>query len=372
MNIFGTKNITTSSYVNNDNVVLIRKNNSKEVTAYHDAVMWYNMMGDGILSGAYNELQASYSNGKVTIKSGLCLFGGRLIQITPNQQIEVDVSSFGNSSFYLKVMLNINEDDSLSDAGLYASLEASTQTGENVITDGPGIYYYDLYKFNPPNPTPELIAHKFTPGETKNALNISGASGTYFNGIPFDEVFYKNTENKITGVQYSKNAEVAVEAQGFVGGDINIVDENLHMPNRDADIVLAAYLVKNQNVILEVLDDPDVGTDSGLWKGPPIEENITKILTYTNYKLDRSIVMVYSRYLDESTGYMTNFEPVCGKANETTAIQGLEEHKSFFMHGGDIECFYSSKDKVFYMKNRSSLKITLNNLDILILFNGGK
>ena len=47
----------------------------------------------------------------------------------------------------------------------------------------------------------------------------------------------------MSGVRFAKRADVAAEAEGFIGGDINKVSSNLYMPNRGVYLLQEAILV---------------------------------------------------------------------------------------------------------------------------------
>ncbi len=74
-------------------LVLKRKNNSDSITAFDDAVMLYSMLGNGIAKGAYQSMVASYnaSSRKITIKSGIYFFGGRLVIIEKGTELELSL-----------------------------------------------------------------------------------------------------------------------------------------------------------------------------------------------------------------------------------------------------------------------------------------
>ena len=192
--------------------------NNEQVTAFHDACMWYTMLGNGILQGVYNECQASLVNGKFYISSGMIMFGGRLIEIGKNSQVEVDCSSFGdNATFHIKLEMTINEDDAKSDVGIYATADSSEKTD---CLNGAGTYDIILFRVNGTNVSKAIPT--LEPGIAQNATNLLGTGRIA--GVPFNQVF-EEQNGKVVGVKYATEAEVCAEARGFEGGDKNRVDE---------------------------------------------------------------------------------------------------------------------------------------------------
>ena len=197
--------------------------NNEQVTAFHDACMWYTMLGNGILQGVYNECQASLANGKFYISSGMIMFGGRLIEIGKNSQVEVDCSNFGdNATFCIKLEMTINEDDAKSDVGIYATADSSEKTD---CLNGAGTYDIILFRVNGTNVN--KVIPTLEPGIAQNATNLLG--GGRIAGVRFSDVF-KEQNGKVVGVKYATEAEVCAEARGFEGGDKNRVNENLYLP----------------------------------------------------------------------------------------------------------------------------------------------
>ena len=214
-------------------LVLKRKNNSDSITAFDDAVMLYSMLGNGIAKGAYQSMAASFdvSTRKITIKSGIYFFGGRLVIIEKGTELEIDMSSFSSSKAYIVIEMTIASNDANSTVSIYASPTNRT-TSSNPTEIGTHrvvlyIYNFSFGLFS----TPTYIE----PGVAKNALNLS-KNGTVA-GKAFWDVFLPSNENdlessEVSGVRYAKEADVAAESQGFVGGAKNVVSENLYLAAR--------------------------------------------------------------------------------------------------------------------------------------------
>lgn len=217
--------------------------NNEQVTAFHDACMWYTMLGNGILQGVYNECQASLANGKFYISSGMIMFGGRLIEIGKNSQVEVDCSNFGdNATFCIKLEMTINEDDAKSDVGIYATADSSEKTD---CLNGAGTYDIILFRVNGTNVN--KVIPTLEPGIAQNATNLLG--GGRIAGVRFNDVF-KEQNGKVVGVKYATEAEVCAEARGFEGGDKNRVNENLYLPGRGVYLLQEAVLVKSRDILV--------------------------------------------------------------------------------------------------------------------------
>lgn len=217
---------------------------NEQVTAFHDACMWYTMLGNGILQGVYNECQASLANGKFYISSGMIMFGGRLIEIGKNSQVEVDCSNFGdNVTFCIKLEMTINEDDAKSDVGIYATADSSEKTD---CLNGAGTYDIILFRVNGTNVN--KVIPTLEPGIAQNATNLLG--GGRIAGVRFSDVF-KEQNGKVVGVKYATEAEVCAEARGFEGGDKNRVNENLYLPGRGVYLLQEAVLVKSRDILVK-------------------------------------------------------------------------------------------------------------------------
>lgn len=216
-------------------LILKRKNNSGDISAYDDAVLTYTALGDGVLDKVYESFMASYLNGNITIKAGIFLFGGRIIEVSKGSSLVLDVTSIAQSStIYVVCELVIAADDEDSEVRIYGTTTRPTQT--NPI-NGTGTHKTVLFTLAA---NTRVITENFTrlePGVAKNALNLlsSGKIGS----VAFNEIFLDD----MSGVRYAKRADVAAEAEGFVGGDINKVSSNLYMPNRGVYLLQEAILV---------------------------------------------------------------------------------------------------------------------------------
>lgn len=214
-------------------LVLKRKNNSDSITAFDDAVMFYSMLGNGIAKGAYQSMKASFnaSTRKIIIQSGIYFFGGRLVIIEKGTELEIDMSSFSSLIAYITIEMTIASNDENSTVSIYAS---STDRTTNSNPTEVGTHRVVLYRFSSTSmkfSTPIYIE----PGVAKNALNLS-KNGTVA-GKAFWDVFLPSNESdlessEVSGVRYAKEADVAAESQGFVGGAKNVVSENLYLAAR--------------------------------------------------------------------------------------------------------------------------------------------
>ena len=216
-------------------LILKRKNNSGDINAYDDAVLTYTALGDGVLDKVYDNFKASISSGTITITSGIFLFGGRVIEIPKGSSLSIDVTSIASTStIYVICELTIASDDANSSVTIYASTSNPTQT--NPI-NGTGTHKTVLFTFAA---NTRKVTEKFTrlePGVAKNALNL--LSTGKIGNVAFSDIFLDD----MSGVRYAHRADVAAEAQGFVGGDINKVSNNLFMPNRGVYLLQEAVLV---------------------------------------------------------------------------------------------------------------------------------
>lgn len=289
---------------------------NEQVTAFHDACMWYTMLGNGILQGVYNECQASLVNGKFYISSGMIMFGGRLIEIGKNSQVEVDCSNFGdNATFYIKLEMTINEDDAKSDVGIYATAYSSEKTD---CLNGAGTYDIVLFKVN--GTSVNKVIPTLEPGIAQNATNLLG--GGRIAGVRFNDVF-KEQNGKVVGVKYATEAEVCAEARGFEGGDKNRVNENLYLPGRGVYLLQEAVLIRNYSPkIIESNDSNGSTTYSTNWI--PFENNNSLSRLEGIYDVtinDNSISgsgAVLQTHKDNPTKYPTAKIPVYGSYNKET------------------------------------------------------
>lgn len=217
-------------------LVLKRKNNSDSITAFDDAVMFYSMLGNGIAKGAYQSMEHSYNSSTkiLTIKSGIYFFGGRMVVIEKGTQLDIDLSSFSGIRAYIMIEMIIASNDANSSVSIYAS---STNTKTNTNPTEVGTHRIPLFSMRK-----ELVSGwRFSaplyiePGVANNALNLS-RNGTV-GGKAFWDVFLPSDEtdldsSSVSGVRYAKEADVAAESQGFVGGAKNVVSENLYLAAR--------------------------------------------------------------------------------------------------------------------------------------------
>lgn len=217
---------------------------NEQVTAFHDACMWYIMLGNGILQGVYSECQAFLANKNFSIGSGMIMFGGRLIEIGKNSQVNVDLSSFNDqTTVYIKLQMIIAENDTESDVGIYATTNSSEKTD---CLNGPETYEIILFKIT--GTRVEKIIPTLEPGVAQNSTNLLGTGRIA--GVPFGNVF-KQENGKVVGVNYATEADVCAEARGFEGGDKNRVNENLYLPGRGVYLLQEAVLIKSKNVTIK-------------------------------------------------------------------------------------------------------------------------
>lgn len=290
--------------------------NNEQVTAFHDACMWYTMLGNGILQGVYNECQASLANGKFYISSGMIMFGGRLIEIGKNSQVEVDCSNFGdNATFYIKLEMAINEDDAKSDVGVYATPDSSENTD---CLNGAGTYDIVLFKVN--GTSVNKVIPTLEPGIAQNATNLLG--GGRIAGVRFNDVF-KEQNGKVVGVKYATEAEVCAEARGFEGGDKNRVNENLYLPGRGVYLLQEAVLIRNYSLeITESNDSNGSTTYSTKWIPFENSNSLSRLEGIYDVTINDNSISgsgaVLQTHKDNPTEYPTAKIPVYGSYNKET------------------------------------------------------
>lgn len=290
--------------------------NNEQVTAFHDACMWYTMLGNGILQGVYNECQASLANGKFYISSGMIMFGGRLIEIGKNSQVEVDCSNFGdNATFYIKLEMTINEDDAKSDVGIYATADSSEKTD---CLNGAGTYDIILFRVNGTNVN--KVIPTLEPGIAQNATNLLG--GGRIAGVRFSDVF-KEQNGKVVGVKYATEAEVCAEARGFEGGDKNRVNENLYLPGRGVYLLQEAVLIRNYSPeIIESNDSNGSTTYSTKWIPFENSNSLSRLEGIYDVTINDNSISgsgaVLQTHKDNPTKYPTAKIPVYGSYNKET------------------------------------------------------
>lgn len=290
--------------------------NNEQVIAFHDACMWYTMLGNGILQGVYNECQASLANGKFYISSGMIMFGGRLIEIGKNSQVEVDCSNFGdNATFYIKLEMAINEDDAKSDVGVYATPDSSENTD---CLNGAGTYDIVLFKVN--GTSVNKVIPTLEPGIAQNATNLLG--GGRIAGVRFNDVF-KEQNGKVVGVKYATEAEVCAEARGFEGGDKNRVNENLYLPGRGVYLLQEAVLIRNySSEITESNDSNGSTTYSTKWIPFENSNSLSRLEGIYDATINDDSISgsgaVLQTHKDNPTKYPTAKIPVYGSYNKET------------------------------------------------------
>lgn len=255
-------------------VELIRKNNSGQVSAFHDACMFHWILGNGILNGAYASCESRIEGNEFIISSGLISIFGRIAQILPGQEERLSIPDF-SKKYYVFLVLNLEEDDSASSVEFVIDENRRINAGNGFPTN-PGSYVLQFATINS-STNFTLDISLLDPGVAKNALNLSkeGKIGSW----DFNEVF----DDSIGSVKYCANAQVTAEAHGFIGGTINEVDENLYMPNRGCYLLEAFELVKSTSFSLE--------------KGGSVRINMTSdIKTYPS--------RVFTAVASDSSGYM--------------------------------------------------------------------
>lgn len=292
------------------------------------------MLGNGILQGVYNECQASLVNGKFYISSGMIMFGGRLIEIGKNSQVEVDCSNFGdNATFCIKLEMTINEDDAKSDVGIYATADSSEKTD---CLNGAGTYDIVLFKVNGTSVNKEIPT--LEPGIAQNATNLLGTGRIA--GVPFNQVF-EEQNGKVVGVRYATEAEVCAEARGFEGGDKNRVNENLYLPGRGVYLLQEAVLIRNYSP--EIIESNDSnGSTTYSTKRIPFENSNSLSRLEGIYDVtinDNSISgsgAVLQTHKDNSTKYPTAKIPVYGSySKETLEIDIPNKQLRFLGYSSD-------------------------------------
>lgn len=290
--------------------------NNEQVTAFHDACMWYTMLGNGILQGVYNECQASLVNGKFYISSGMIMFGGRLIEIGKNSQVEVDCSNFGdNATFCIKLEMTINEDDAKSDVGIYATADSFEKTD---CLNGAGTYDIILFRVN--RTSVSKVIPTLEPGIAQNATNLLGTGRIA--GIPFNQVF-EEQNGKVVGVKYATEAEVCAEARGFEGGDKNRVNENLYLPGRGVYLLQEAVLIRNYSPeITESNDSNGSTTYSTKWIPFENSNSLSRLEGIYDVTINDNSISgsgaVLQTHKDNPTKYPTATIPVYGLYNKET------------------------------------------------------
>lgn len=303
--------------------------NNEQVTAFHDACMWYTMLGNGILQGVYNECQASLANGKFYISSGMIMFGGRLIEIGKNSQVEVDCSNFGdNATFCIKLEMTINEDDAKSDVGVYATPDSSENTD---CLNGAGTYDIVLFKVN--GTSVNKVIPTLEPGIAQNATNLLGTGRIA--GVPFNQVF-EEQNGKVVGVRYATEAEVCAEARGFEGGDKNRVNENLYLPGRGVYLLQEAVLIRNYSPeIIESNDSNGSTTYSTTWIPFENSNSLSRLEGIYDVTINDNSISgsgaVLQTHKDNSTKYPKAKIPVYDSYNKETLVIDIPNKRLKFL-----------------------------------------
>lgn len=211
-------------------LTLLRKNNSTDIQAYHDAVMTYAMLGDCILNGVYSNCNATIEGNIILIQPGIIVFGGRMVEVSRNSYEQLDISSFAsNITIYIKLRIVVASDDANSSCSIIASDSSGGLPHRGPIVDE-GTYDMNLFTIYNKSSV-SRVATLLNAGNAKNANNL--LSTGRIGGVDVSAIFLDD----MSGVRYAKEADVCAEAKGFIGGEINIVNENLYMPNRKVYLV---------------------------------------------------------------------------------------------------------------------------------------
>lgn len=230
-------------------LVLKTKNNSGDITAVDDAMMFYALLGDGVLDGVYNSFKGTYdsSNKQFIISSGCVMFGGRRNLVDKNQTQVIDMTTFSSNKGYVILEMVIANDDEDSVSSVYVST-SNTATSSSPINVGTHkMLLFTLTKNGNTYDVEENFV-RLLPGVAKNALNLQP------NGVIGEETVYGGKEvaganfwdvflEDMSGVKYARESDVAAEAQGFVGGAKNVVTENLYLSARGVYLLQKAELI---------------------------------------------------------------------------------------------------------------------------------
>lgn len=319
-------------------VILKRKNNSDDITAYDDALLTYSALGDGYLVRAYEGLNCSYASGAITIKSGVILFGGRIVEVPKGGSVILDVSSIPSSStIYVILTVTIRDDDEDSDCSITA---VTTRPTEGNPIAGVGTHKKVLFTLSANGRSVTRNIEGIEPGVVKNSLNLLST------GKIASKDFWDIFLDDMSGVRYAKNADVAAEAQGFVGGDINKVQANLYMPNRGVYLLQEAVLVNETNSLTFQPNESKTFTRDEF----PILQGRSKVaLLVSTTKQDNLTVEnlpnglvggTPTQFILQNLTFTIYEKNQIGKGNvkvanttsEPITIQGL--HMKFLMYGG--------------------------------------
>lgn len=321
-----------------ESLVLLRKNNSADITAFHDAVMYYSMLGDGIFDGVYESFETvGPLNNVFSIKSGMLLFGGRLCVIAKGTKHDLNISSYSsNQSIYIYLRMTIAEDDEDSIVNIVAS---TSRPDCSAIPTHEEYGSFNLLLFTLKADSREVVKNVriIKPGVAKNALNLlsTGKIGE----AKVSDIFL----NDWSGVQYAKNCDVAAEAMGFRGGSINIVSNDLSMPNR------GVYLLQRSMIV-------DENSSITIGNGEEKKYEFTTLLS------GRTIVAVCAS--TNSSNDLDFKNPANGYQKGTPSQFGLVNNKLIVK--------IDSNGKKVTVRNQSSEQVTISGLHIMILMYGGK
>lgn len=231
-------------------------NGSTPVTAYHDAAIFYSIFGNAILGGIYNAMKATInvSLRKITVQSGMALYGGRQVEIPLGNSIELDVSELiGQSRIYLILKIVVTASGENETAEIYAS-PVSEATGTSPM-DGVGTHKISIGHF-----TKLLIGNLYLYSKTLSVVEVGEAQRAYAL-LPSGSIGYQPVSSIFTddflSARHALTADSATVARGFVGGEKNRVDEKLFMTNRK--VYLAAMcVIFNPKTTIEIASDDDV------------------------------------------------------------------------------------------------------------------
>lgn len=225
-------------------LILKRKNNSSGITGYDDAAMFHMMLGNGIFNGVYSSMRPSVSNGVFIIQPGMLLYGGRLVEVERNSTASTNVTSFSGAAYYIMMEVTITGDDDDSESSVAICASTTNTETSGCPVDGAGTYRAALFHVAVSG-TISTLYPVLEPGVAKNALNLlsTGKIGS----TDFSDVFILEG-GAVQGVWNADTADYALEAQGFVGGDINAVSQNLYLANRGVYIMQEAPLVSTDGV----------------------------------------------------------------------------------------------------------------------------
>lgn len=221
-------------------------NGSVPVTAYHDAAVFHSALGNRIFKGVYQDMKATMSGNTITILSGMCLFGGRQVEIPAGTSVTLDISEIaGRTDIFVMLKITVTSDGEGESAEVYAS--TANETTSTTPIDGVGVHkimFAGWHKIGGGyvSWTPTMRTIEAGHAKKSYALLETGSIA----GMPVRSIFLPD----FSGAKYAKNADVASEARGFVGGSKNRVNANLYMPNRG--VTLAGFVILVSQASLSV------------------------------------------------------------------------------------------------------------------------